>query len=69
MCGTCVALSAAGEPTGDDVERQLAAYLATPRGAALEAAARELVDAQDPTGFSNRRSSRYGELVTLGSGV
>lgn len=66
MCGTCVALVKPEDTTGEGIEQQLAAYLATPQGAALEAAARELVDAQDPTGFSVRRTQRYGELVTLG---
>ncbi|MDX3074017.1 radical SAM protein [Streptomyces sp. NPDC088354] len=61
MCGNCVGLA------GDrEAEQRLTAYLRTDSGRLLERTAREVVERQDATAFSSRRS-RHGGLVALGS--
>ncbi|MFJ9019573.1 radical SAM protein [Streptomyces sp. NPDC102259] len=61
MCGNCVALSGDAE-----AERRVTEYLRTDSGRQVEAAARRLVEQVDGTAFSDRRSGRYGGLVSLG---
>ncbi|GAA3376668.1 hypothetical protein GCM10020367_49260 [Streptomyces sannanensis] len=61
MCGNCVGLA------GDrKAAVRLEAYLRTDSGRLLERTAREVVERQDATAFSIRRS-RHGDLVALGS--